>query len=378
MGKGRIIATAQSIVERVSRFRVLFVCVGNVCRSPLGHLLLAARLPGDRFDVASAGVGAIVDEPMSPEAAIHLEPYGITAEGFSSRQLTPAMVDESDLLLAATKDVRSRILEESPAAMRRTFTVLEFAALLDLVEPGAGPAELVAHAADQRSRAVLDDYDIPDPFRRGPACQRDGRQADVHGGRADREGTGGMRARIVVSTVILAVAVAPSVATAQTAPRPDVPRRPSTVSTAPPLRGVTIALDPGHQLGNHNYPRETNRMVPAGGFKKPCNTTGTSTNSGVAEATVNFRLSRAVKRRLEKLGAVVKMTRNVNSEHYWGPCVNVRGAFGKRVHARLMVSLHADGAGSVEPRVPRHRADQAESVDDRHLRPVGEARQVAA
>ncbi len=109
---------------------------------------------------------------------------------------------------------------------------------------------------------------------------------------------------------------------------------------------MTIALDPGHQLGNHNYPRQINRPVQAGGFTKPCNTTGTATNRGVAEATVNFRLSNAVKRRLTALGAVVKMTRNVNSQHYWGPCVDKRGEFGKSVRARLMVSLHADGAGS--------------------------------
>jgi N-acetylmuramoyl-L-alanine amidase len=115
---------------------------------------------------------------------------------------------------------------------------------------------------------------------------------------------------------------------------------------ARPLHGLTIALDPGHQLGNSRHSRETNRLVPAGGFKKPCNTTGTATNSGVPEATVNFRLSTAIKRRLVALGAVVRMTRTTNSVRRWGPCVDARGRFGKRVGARLMVSLHADGAAS--------------------------------
>ncbi len=117
-------------------------------------------------------------------------------------------------------------------------------------------------------------------------------------------------------------------------------------AAAKPLHGLTIALDPGHQLGNSRYPREINRLVPAGGFRKPCNTTGTATNRGVPEATVNFRLSRAVKRRLEALGARVRMTRITNSTRRWGPCVDARGRFGKRVGARLMVSLHADGAPS--------------------------------
>jgi N-acetylmuramoyl-L-alanine amidase len=113
-----------------------------------------------------------------------------------------------------------------------------------------------------------------------------------------------------------------------------------------PLRAITIAIDPGHQLGNHNFPRETNAPVPAGGFTKPCNTTGTATNSGVAEATVNFRLSQLVSKRLRKLGARVRMTRTTDSERLWGPCVDTRGEFGKRVGARLMVSLHADGASA--------------------------------
>jgi N-acetylmuramoyl-L-alanine amidase len=111
-----------------------------------------------------------------------------------------------------------------------------------------------------------------------------------------------------------------------------------------PLRSLTIALDPGHQLGNHNHPRAINAPVPAGGFTKPCNTTGTSTDGGVAEATVNFWLAKAVRKRLRSLGARVPMTRTVDSERRWGPCIDKRGEFGRRVGARLMVSLHADGA----------------------------------
>jgi N-acetylmuramoyl-L-alanine amidase len=121
-----------------------------------------------------------------------------------------------------------------------------------------------------------------------------------------------------------------------------------TVKSTPakPLRHLTIALDPGHQLGNHNFPRQINALVPAGGFRKPCNTTGTATNTGVAEATVNMLLARAVTRRLRALGAHVRLTRLTNSQHRWGPCVDTRGRFGKRVGAKLMVSLHADGAAS--------------------------------
>jgi len=115
-----------------------------------------------------------------------------------------------------------------------------------------------------------------------------------------------------------------------------------------PLRSITIALDPGHQLGNHNYPRETNRLVDAGGLQKACNTTGTATDSGVPEATVNFLLAQGIRSRLQALGADIKMTRNTNSEGVWGPCVDARGRFASHVGASFMVSLHADGAGSAD------------------------------
>ena len=116
-----------------------------------------------------------------------------------------------------------------------------------------------------------------------------------------------------------------------------------------PLSGVRIALDPGHQLGNHNFPSEINRIVRAGRhYRKPCNTTGTSTNGGYAEATLNFRVARLVQARLQALGAQVAMTRTRNSQALWGPCIDARGEFGARVGATLMVSLHADGAPSAD------------------------------
>ncbi|WP_310962255.1 N-acetylmuramoyl-L-alanine amidase [Nocardioides terrisoli] len=111
-----------------------------------------------------------------------------------------------------------------------------------------------------------------------------------------------------------------------------------------PLAGIRIALDPGHQLGNHNFPAEINRIVKAGrDYRKACNTTGTAIDGGLPEATIVWRIARQARARLEQLGAKVFLTRGSNSERRWGPCVDTRGRFGKRVDARLMVSIHADG-----------------------------------
>ena len=113
-----------------------------------------------------------------------------------------------------------------------------------------------------------------------------------------------------------------------------------------PLAGRVIALDPGHQLGNSSHSSEINRLVDAGGFRKPCNTTGTATNGGYPESTLNMAVVNSLRTRLEALGARVYLTRTVESRSLWGPCVDVRGRYGAKVHADLMVSVHGDGASS--------------------------------
>src|SRR5690242_3600524 len=61
-------------------------------------------------------------------------------------------------------------------------------------------------------------------------------------------------------------------------------------STVPAdLKNQVVVLDPGHNGGNAANPLEINRLVPDGrGGRKPCNTTGTATDSGYPEHAFNF------------------------------------------------------------------------------------------
>ena len=120
----------------------------------------------------------------------------------------------------------------------------------------------------------------------------------------------------------------------------------SGLATTSPLAGRTIVIDPGHQLGNHNFPRKCARLVPAGGFRKPCNTTGTSTRGGYPEATFVWQVSQLLTARLRGLGAEVRLTRHSNRQDRWGPCVDDRGRKGNRIGADLKISVHADGSTS--------------------------------
>ena len=110
---------------------------------------------------------------------------------------------------------------------------------------------------------------------------------------------------------------------------------------AAPLAGRLVVIDPGHNRDNGRHPRETGRLVDAGGFRKPCNTTGSSTDAGVPEAQVAWELAGRVRDRLVALGAEVLLTR----EHAgWGPCVDARATLANERGAALLLSVHADGA----------------------------------
>lgn len=144
----------------------------------------------------------------------------------------------------------------------------------------------------------------------------------------------------MVALVVAGLSVAPATASGVSPDRATAPP----AQPARPLAGRVVVLDPGHQLGNHRFPRKIGRLVPAGGFRKPCNTTGTATNGGYPEATVAWEVALRVRHRLRELGARVVLTRHSNRQDRWGPCVDARGRAGNGLPADAKVSIHADGS----------------------------------
>lgn len=128
-------------------FRLLYVCTGNICRSPFAQLhtrfLLEARLGprASRIVVASAGVGAVVGAGMHPASREQLTSRRDhpATEAFRARQLPESEVARADLVLTMTRRHRARVLEDTPSALRRVFTLKEFARLLDDADPAGLP-----------------------------------------------------------------------------------------------------------------------------------------------------------------------------------------------------------------------------------------------
>jgi protein-tyrosine phosphatase len=154
--------------ERSERAAILFVCTGNVCRSPLMERLLVTRLDARlgaeqrsrQIAVVSAGTRALVGQPMTDEAARELVRLGGDPAGFVARQFTAAMVDDADLVVTATRAHRAEVVTLSPRAIRYTFAVVELARLLRDLEPsmlsgdaGSRALGLAAGAASRRGFA---------------------------------------------------------------------------------------------------------------------------------------------------------------------------------------------------------------------------------
>ena len=141
---------------------------------------------------------------------------------------------------------------------------------------------------------------------------------------------------VVPSTTVAPTTVAPTTAPGTTAPA--TPVAPLAAGGGP---GRVVVLDPGHDGGNASHPAEIDRQVPAGGFTKACDTTGTQTDGGYPEHAFTFDVAVRVAVLLRAEGLTVVLTRPDDSGV--GPCVDERAAIGNRAGAAAVVSIHADG-----------------------------------
>ncbi len=143
--------------NRVAPFRVALVCLGNICRSPIAHVVLEHRLAAagldDRVRVTSAGTGAWhTGEPMDQRAASVLSDAGYDPSHHVARRFTIDWYAENDLILAMDASNLADISDLAPdvAALQKVQMFRDF-------DPQA------TERPDGRR-----DTEVPDPWFGGP------------------------------------------------------------------------------------------------------------------------------------------------------------------------------------------------------------------
>ncbi len=178
--------------EGLGTFSVLFVCTGNICRSPTAEALLRQRVEeaGGATSTAaltatSAGVATEDGWRIDRTIAVLLEKRGLPGmRDFRSRALTGDLLEQADLVLTGTRDHRLRIGRLWPEAYPKTFTLRESASLLAGMP--AAVADSLPDRLPKRAHAVVrwlqderglvatpeSELDIADPIGRRTSVYR--------------------------------------------------------------------------------------------------------------------------------------------------------------------------------------------------------------
>jgi protein-tyrosine phosphatase len=132
--------------------RILVVCVGNICRSPMGEYLLkrcAADIP---VTVASAGLGALVGHGADPLAVEVMHEHGVDIDGHCARQLTGELVKEFELILVMEQWQQKEIERIYPYARGRVHLLGKWGDV-EIADPYKRPKEHFVEAFEKIDKA---------------------------------------------------------------------------------------------------------------------------------------------------------------------------------------------------------------------------------
>jgi protein arginine phosphatase len=125
--------------------KLLFVCTGNTCRSPLAKVMAAAELVArgiNDWETDSAGLAALSAMPASENAVAAAAEEGRDLSGHRSKPLTPELLAQSELVLVMTERHRATLQKVAPVLAGKIYTLKGYLGLSgDVPDPYGGDIE---------------------------------------------------------------------------------------------------------------------------------------------------------------------------------------------------------------------------------------------
>lgn len=130
---------------------ILFICIGNICRSPMAEGLLKHAQPD--LAVLSAGIDALVGGPADPLSVALLREHGIDISEHRARSLASWMANEADVILTMDAGQKRFIENKYPESKCKVFRLCE-GWQCDIPDPYRHGPDAFRHAFDLISQGV--------------------------------------------------------------------------------------------------------------------------------------------------------------------------------------------------------------------------------
>ncbi|OIN93904.1 MAG: protein tyrosine phosphatase [Comamonadaceae bacterium CG1_02_60_18] len=133
--------------------RILTLCIGNICRSPLAQALLARELP--QHTVWSAGLAALAGQPADPLSIAVAAAHGLDITAHRAQQVTSFLCQQTELILVMEQSHKSQLEQQFPAVRGKVFTLGQFGKF-DVADPYQQPVDAFESAYAAIAQGVAD------------------------------------------------------------------------------------------------------------------------------------------------------------------------------------------------------------------------------